>query len=135
MVTAVESSVDRAPYINVAENGMVAAVGTVASDNVIADTPSEPVAQIKKDGDTHVDREKTDSTTLPGIDFIQPYVFVPIRRHMNQLSRRSRISIWLLACIAITTTWPLVDSALILFFKRKFRSFRPTALLRRKKTF
>lgn len=125
----IESSVDQGPYINVAEDGMVAAVGTMASDKVVEDTPSEPVTQIKKDEDTNSMTEET----LPSIDCTQSSnrsvddLIVPIRRRMDQLSRHSRISIWLLVCIAITTTWPLVGSALVLFLRRKFKSFTPMA--------
>lgn len=127
-----ESSVDLGPYIDVAEDGMVAAVGTMASDKVVEDTPSQPVSQIEKDA--NLDTEKTDSTTeetLPGNEPMHvDDLIVPIKRRMDQLSRHSRMSIWLLACIAITTTWPLVGSALILFLRRKFKSFTPMALLR-----
>lgn len=132
----IESSVDQGPYINVAEDGMVAAVGTMASEKVVEDTPSEPVTQIKKDEDTNLDTNSMTEETLPGIYGTQSSnqnvdgLIVPIRRRMDQLSRHSRISIWLLVCIAITTTWPLVGSALILFLRRKFKSFTPMALLR-----
>lgn len=129
----IESSVDLGPYIDVAEDGMVAAVGTMASDKVVEDTPSQPVSQIKKDEDANLDTEKTDSTTEETLPRNEPMhvddLIVPIKRRMDQLSRHSRMSIWLLACIAITTTWPLVGSALILFLRRKFKSFTPMALL------
>lgn len=136
-----ESLIDQGPYIDVAEDGMVAAIGTMALDKVVEDKPNKPVAQIKQDKDTNLETEQSDHTTqetLPGNDLVQPSkqdvddLIVPIRRCMDQLSRSSRISIWLLACIAITTTWPLVGSALTLFFKKKFKSFSPPmALLRR----
>lgn len=46
-------------------------------------------------------------------------ITAPVKRCMHHLSRQNRRSIWLLAYIAIVTTWPLVGSSLFYFFKRK----------------
>jgi hypothetical protein len=39
-------------------------------------------------------------------------------------------SMWLLAYIAIMTSWPLVGSALQIFFRKKLRNVLPAAFLR-----
>ncbi|TXG53806.1 hypothetical protein EZV62_019062 [Acer yangbiense] len=135
-----ESSIDQGPYVNFAEDGMVTAIGMVAADNVVEDKSNKPVAHPNKDNDTNLETERSDcliekthhrneltQPSLPNVDVL----IVPIRRRVDQLSRQNKISIWLLALIAITTTWPLVGSALGLFLQRKFKSFIPTALLRR----
>ena len=46
----------------------------------------------------------------------------------------SRQSIWLLAYIAIITTWPFVGSVLLVL-KRRFKTFVPATLFRKKVTF
>ncbi|KAK3184799.1 hypothetical protein Dsin_032085 [Dipteronia sinensis] len=135
-----ESSINQGPYVNFAEDGMVTAIGIVATDNVVEDESNKPVVHPNKDNDTNLETERSDhliektpqrneltQPSFPNVDVL----IVPIRRRVDQLSRQNKISIWLLALIAITTTWPLVGSALGLFLQRKFKSFIPTALLRR----
>jgi len=46
---------------------------------------------------------------------------VPIKT-MMQLSRQQKRSMWILAYIAIVTTWPLVGSVLMFTFKRKVKN-------------
>jgi abhydrolase domain-containing protein 1/3 len=58
-------------------------------------------------------------------------VLTPIKRYVGQLSRQNRWSIWLLVYIAITTSWPLVGSALYLVFGKRLRDFLPGGLVRR----
>lgn len=48
-------------------------------------------------------------------------VLTPLKRYVGQLSRQNRLSIWLLVYIAITTSWPLVGSALSLVFGKRLR--------------
>lgn len=54
---------------------------------------------------------------------------MPIKRCMNQLARNSRRSLWLIAYIAIITTWPLVGSAMVLALKKKIRKIAPSRVL------
>ncbi|KAJ0011308.1 hypothetical protein Pint_33335 [Pistacia integerrima] len=46
-----KSLIDQGPYVNVVEDGMVAAAGTVAINDVVEDAPNESVAQLNKDHD------------------------------------------------------------------------------------
>lgn len=138
-----ESLIDQGPYVNVVEDGMVAAAGTVAMNNVVEDTPNKSVTQLNKDhDDVSLETENDDRVarkTLHKNNLMPPSqqnvdpddLIAPMRRHIDQLSRQSRISIWLLALLAVSTTWPLVGSALTLFLKRRFKRFMPAALLRR----
>ncbi|KAA8536574.1 hypothetical protein F0562_029052 [Nyssa sinensis] len=134
-----ESSIDQGPYVNVMEDGMVTAMGN--EQTVGEDMHNEHKVQMEKAEDVisdtqnsdHMTGEKTDLTNdiaqAPGQDIGN--IIAPVRRCMDQLSRHSRKQVWLLAYIAIITTWPLVGSALLLFFKKKFRNMFPPVLQRR----
>ncbi|KAF9690292.1 hypothetical protein SADUNF_Sadunf01G0180300 [Salix dunnii] len=134
-----ESSIDQGPYVNVSEDGMVTAVGNSQEDFIAEDECNEDADHIEKDEDAILHEERSDlltEKTQSKVDLNQPLdqnvndLAVPFRRRMDQLLRLSRISIWLLAYIAIVTTWPLVGSALLPFLKRKFKSVIPSALRR-----
>lgn len=139
-----ESYIDQGPYVNIAEDGMVAAVGTAATDSETENIPIDPINNATKGEQTDFETEKKDDTAtekpVSRIDIKKPSaqnvndLIVPLRRCIDQLSRRSRISMWLLAWIAISTTWPLVGSALILFLKRRFKGILPMELLRKRKS-
>ncbi|KAJ0078030.1 hypothetical protein Patl1_36698 [Pistacia atlantica] len=138
-----KSLIDQGPYVNVVEDGMVAAAGTVAINDVVEDAPNESVAQLNKDhDDVSLETENDDKVagkTLHENNLISQSqqnadaddLIVPMRRHIDQLSRHSRISIWLLVLLAVSTTWPLVGSTLTFFLKRRFKRFMPTASLKR----
>ncbi|CAK7357111.1 unnamed protein product [Dovyalis caffra] len=134
--TPLESPIDQGPYVNVLEDGMVTVVGNSQEDIIAEDERNEDLDHIKKSEDAILHDEKSDhltEKTPPKIDLNQPLdqnlndLVVPVRRQMDQLSRLSRNSIWLLTYIAIVTTWPLVGSALLPFLKKKFRSIIPSA--------
>ncbi|OMO92253.1 hypothetical protein COLO4_17736 [Corchorus olitorius] len=135
-----ESSIDQGPYVNVTEDGMVAAVGNQPRDAVQVDTPNEHMVQSKKDEDTN--QEKGTSVGLTDKPYPEKHLMqqpdqnvkdliAPVQRRVDQLSRRSRQSIWLMAYIAIITTWPFVGSVLLSVLKRRFKSFVPASLLRK----
>lgn len=138
-----ESLIDQGPYVNVVGDGMVAAAGTVAMNNVAEEAPNEPLAELNEhDQDVSLETEKDDRVVgeiLNENNLIPPAQqpvnvdekIVPMRRQIDQLSRYTRISIWLLAWIAFSTTWPWLGFALTLFLKRRFKRFMPTMLLKR----
>ena len=142
-----ESSIDQGPYVNVSEDGMVTAVGNSQEDFIAEDECNEDVDHIRKDEDAILHEERSDLLTEKThskvglvhskVDLNQPLdqnlndLDVPVRRRMDQLLRLNRNSIWLLAYIAIVTTWPLVGSALLPFLKKRFKSIIPSALRRR----
>lgn len=146
---SLELDIDKAPYVNIVEDGMVAPIITQGTDLVTKD-------------DLHVDRLSYDrkpeddavlsvkkSDPMENIDIgpesVEPIhkeeaeditktihdVTTTVKTSLNQLSRRYDISRWLLAYIAIVTTWPLLGSALSFVFRKKLRGFLPVAWLRR----
>ncbi|WJX20439.1 hypothetical protein P8452_09994 [Trifolium repens] len=139
-----DSSIDQGPYVNVTEDGMVA-----ASNN---EPTTDDVEEINERQDTHHDSHdkvleenkqdelvtKTESgdssciaKTASAHNPVPLDVLTPIKRYVGQLSRQNRWSIWLLVYIAITTSWPLVGSALYLVFGKRLRDFLPGGLVRR----
>lgn len=135
-----ESSIDQGPYVNVSEDGMVTAVGNSQEDFIAEDECNEDVDHIRKDEDAILHEERSDlltEKTRSKVDLNQPLdqnlndLDVPVRRRMDQLLRLNRNSIWLLAYIAVVTTWPLVGSALLPLLKKRFKSIIPSALRRR----
>ncbi|KAF8411849.1 hypothetical protein HHK36_004408 [Tetracentron sinense] len=147
---SLESSIDRGPYVNVTEDGMVTAMGCEQTgDGVVEDFSNDQMIHNKKTdlvSNTEQNEHKAEAKTDFMHDIIQPSeqdtrsdqdvkylhdVTAPVRRCIDQLSRQNRRSMWLLVYIAIITTWPLVGSALFLVFKRKLKNFLPAALLRR----
>ncbi|KAH7835137.1 hypothetical protein Vadar_023175 [Vaccinium darrowii] len=133
LINPPESSIDQGPYINITEDGMVAAMADEQTN--VDNLNTEPMIQSDKNkdeisetqGSDRVMGERThlreESPQPPGQNINDK--IIPIRRYVDQLSRHSRKSIWLLAYIAIVTTWPLVGPALALFFKKRFRSILP----------
>ncbi|XP_016457909.1 embryogenesis-associated protein EMB8-like isoform X1 [Nicotiana tabacum] len=124
-----ESSIDQAPYVNVREDGMITAFSNEPSGDA-GSQQNEQLAEDDNAGDcvrgvnATVQQEETNATTqldpAPKADF--DAMMVPVKRCLNQLSRRSKISMWVLAYAAIITTLPILGSALPLFFKKKLRN-------------
>ncbi|XAR56312.1 Alcohol O-acetyltransferase [Bertholletia excelsa] len=144
--------IDQGPYLNVTEDGMLAATGdeqTMSAETATGNeqtmsaevAPNEPVVQSEMDKTMTSEMHKSDQMTGERITFtdgpLQPLgqdvndIIIPVKRCINQLSRQSRKSIWLLAYIAIVSTWPVVGPAVTLFFQKKFSNFLPNALRRR----
>ncbi|XP_042508857.1 phospholipase ABHD3-like isoform X2 [Macadamia integrifolia] len=148
--SALESSIDQGPYLNVMEDGMVAAVGNEqpakmtgyfsVEQQMIHEKKNEvpDIEEIQHD-ETKAKTDSMQGTSQPSgreteSNLVVKYphdITAPIRRCIDQLSRQNRKSIWLLAYIAIITTWPLVGSALLIVFKRKLKSVLPAAWLKR----
>ncbi|KAG6481669.1 hypothetical protein ZIOFF_058288 [Zingiber officinale] len=149
---SLESDIDKAPYVNIVEDGIVAPIITEGTR-----TGTELVTK----DDLHVDRLSSDSKpeddgvlsvkkSDPTVNMISPEpvepahkeeaeditktihdMTAPVKRSLNQLLRCYDISRWLLAYIAIVTTWPLLGSALSFVFRKKLRGFLPVGWLRR----
>jgi len=140
--TPLDSSIDRGPYVNVTEDGMVAALNN-GPDNteeiqVIQDTHDEglkmiPEEVLKRD-EAETNAKIVGSPAIAQIGSAQDAVanvITPFKRYLGQLSRQNQWSIWLLVYIAITTSWPLVGSALYIVFGKKIRDIFPNGLVRR----
>lgn len=134
-----ESSIDQGPYLNVSEDGMVAAVGNDQTRNsTVGDkqTNSEMVLDTKQD--EQLTEAKSDAVPNTGCE---PPANTPdtkllnltasVTSCLNQLSRRNKRSMWLLAYVAILTTWPLVGSALQFIFGKKRKNVLPATLTKR----
>ncbi|GFY88558.1 alpha/beta-Hydrolases superfamily protein [Actinidia rufa] len=134
-----ESSIDQAPHVNITEDGMVTAMGNEQTN--VEDAHDEPINQnevgVDKISETHRGDQVTGERTHLTDDPPQPQgrdandINIPVRTYMDRLSRHSRKSIWLLAYIAIITTWPLVGPALSLLFKKRIRNALPAVLKRK----
>ncbi|KAL3350055.1 hypothetical protein AABB24_022867 [Solanum stoloniferum] len=143
-----ETSIDQAPYVNITEDGLVTAFSNEPSGEVGSQQNEQPVEddkvgdrirgvngamQLETNATTQFD-PRSESTRLgdagskgPGKMLVTPEpdldaVIVPVKRCLNQLSRHSKISMWVLAYIAIITTWPILGSASPMFFKKKLRN-------------
>ncbi|KAL7082361.1 hypothetical protein ACP275_14G093800 [Erythranthe tilingii] len=129
-VNALDTSIDHAPYVHVLQNGMISAVGEEVAEIGILN--KENVDQDTKEEDTvNAEQEKVSTE----IDLIQPQkivdIIAPVKKRLNQLSRQNRKSMWLLAYVAIVTTWPVVGPALSFFLRRRFRNpFSPASVKR-----
>lgn len=130
MPKPLHSSIDQGPYVNVMGNGMVAAVGDEPIDTS-PDTSNEHRIQNKRDEDAISDKgtgvdltEKLHSEKhiLQQAEQNVKDLIVPVHGRIDKLSRRSRQSVWLLAYIAIVTTWPFVGSVLLSVIKRRFKT-------------
>ncbi|ESW15656.1 hypothetical protein PHAVU_007G090800 [Phaseolus vulgaris] len=143
--TPLDSSIDRGPYVNVTEDGMVAALNNgLKADNteeiqVMQDTHTEGLKMIPEEV-VKRDEAETNAKTAGSAAIIAEIgsaqdaaanVVAPFKRYLSQLSRQNQWSIWLLLYIAITTSWPLVGSALYIVFGKKIRSILPNGLVRR----
>ncbi|GAB4844833.1 hypothetical protein Ancab_038221 [Ancistrocladus abbreviatus] len=142
------SSVDQGPYINVAQDGMVAAVGKELTNDVVEDSSKLEKTIDKQTGQMTTDKEKDEqlmvesSIPVPTMtegnkqptcnnEAVSPGATSVIGRRLDQLSRQTRKSMWMLIYIAIVTSWPLAGSALYLFFKRKVKNVSASTVLRR----
>lgn len=150
-----DSSIDKSPYINFTEDGLVTAVMTDGSEP--EDVTDErdvqrhiaPGAQSEAIVTTENEEQNARTNTL--LD--TPLISVPsgqkeededenaitfkdasaaiVKRCLKQLSKQSRKSMWLLVYVAIVSTWPLVGSALLFVFRKKLKGAFPASLRRR----
>ncbi|KAF4384037.1 hypothetical protein F8388_018789 [Cannabis sativa] len=142
-----DSTIDQGPFVSVVEDGMVAAVGNEQTrDNLVeefsktqkshcenTDTVSvadqdEPGSQ-PESGFVSVIKEISGQAT--SIQDAKPPDTTPIKRCLDLLRRQNRFSIWLLAYIAIVTSWPLLGSAVRVLSRKKLRNVLPAALFRK----
>ncbi|KAL6525204.1 hypothetical protein OROMI_030797 [Orobanche minor] len=116
--TLTQSSIDQGPYLKVAD-GMVAAMVTETTDSVTNETFEE-----KNDHDqTNQIGSVSESNHANGGDIKGGPGFV--ERCLHQLSRQNNKSIWLLAYVAVVSSWPLVGAALGFLLRRKLKKVLP----------
>ncbi|KAK6121345.1 hypothetical protein DH2020_044917 [Rehmannia glutinosa] len=127
-VNPLESSIDHAPYVHVSEDGMVTAVSEEVAETI--EIRHQENADENKTGDEINAEECVQEKQSTDINPTQPErdisdLVAPVKKCLTQLSRQNRKSLWLLAYIAIITTWPVVGSALTVFLRKKFKIFSP----------
>ncbi|XP_004290436.1 PREDICTED: embryogenesis-associated protein EMB8 [Fragaria vesca subsp. vesca] len=134
----VDSSIDQGPYVNIAEDGMVAAVGNEQiEENRVEDVHEPGEGKISVEQDEQRPQPKSDSDSLASMVQSSQQATTPlgvtarVRRCLDLLSRQSRWSLWLLVYIAIVTSWPVVGSVLQIALQKKRRSVLPGAILKR----
>ncbi|CAN6328129.1 unnamed protein product [Urochloa humidicola] len=148
--SSLESSIDKSPYVNFMEDGMVAAVTNDGPDNddslhnqidgdielsdgMVAIQQNEHTGEIQNESDSgvgdknnlegnvtsvqghggnHKQREEPDANISDAI--------APVRRSINQISRSQGKSVWLLAYIAVVTSWPLLGALGYFLFRKRF---------------
>ncbi|XP_068663379.1 embryogenesis-associated protein EMB8-like [Aristolochia californica] len=141
--SSLESSIDKGPFVDTSEDGMVAAVGNEQTiDRGTEDSCDEQANPEQKNGNaltgpypgnqtrsidalnkTSQPSRQTTQNDLPVGDNLIHDIVMPVRKCINKLARHNRNSMWLLAYIALVTTWPLVGSALLVRFRKKFSVF------------
>ncbi|GAY39639.1 hypothetical protein CUMW_045960 [Citrus unshiu] len=136
-----ESSIDQGPYLNVSEDGMVAAVGNEQTRNsivgdhqtnseMVLDTEQdEQLTGAKSDAVPNTDRTCEPPANTPDTELCN--LTASVTSCLNQLSQRNKRSMWLLAYVAIITTWPLVGSALRFIFGKKRKTVLSATLTKR----
>ncbi|KAL9449445.1 hypothetical protein AB3S75_011389 [Citrus x aurantiifolia] len=136
-----ESSIDQGPYLNVSEDGMVAAVGNEQTRNsIVGDHQTNSEMVLDNEQDEQLTGAKSDA--VPNTDrTCEPPANTPdtelrnltasVTSCLNQLSQRNKRSMWLLAYVAIITTWPLVGSALRYIFGKKRKNVLSATLTKR----
>ncbi|XP_022966858.1 embryogenesis-associated protein EMB8-like [Cucurbita maxima] len=117
-------SIDQGPYVSVLEDGMVTAVGDEPTDDTVQDMPNQETTNVSTDDEVILDKEEADHDRKN--DQLEIYeeknttpATTPVRKCTDCLARWSGRSVWLLAYIAVLTTWPMVRPALSLFFKKR----------------
>lgn len=147
---SLESAIDKGPYVNIMEDGMVAAMTSEGPDDMTKEDlhddvlchVDEPEDEIVLTDQSLLGTENDMDNGSEPVDSVQEIeaesitkaihdVTAPVKRSINQLLQHYDISMWLLAYIAIVTTWPLLGSALSVVFKRKLRGLLPASWLRR----
>ncbi|KAL6848795.1 hypothetical protein ACP4OV_021378 [Aristida adscensionis] len=150
-------SIDKSPYVNFMEDGMVAAVTNDCPDNdgslhnqkvdevdlddsMVAVQKNENTTEIQKECDTVVENKNSSEGNLvpvqghgeqpeeTSVNKIRDAI-APVKRSINQLARSQGRSIWLLAYIAVVTSWPLLGTLGFFLFRRKFRNSLPAKKL------
>ncbi|CAL4900934.1 unnamed protein product [Urochloa decumbens] len=149
--SSLESSIDKTPYVNFMEDGMVAAVTNDGPDNdgslhnqivgeielndgMVAIQQNEHTGEIQNESDSGVGEKNNSEGNVtsvqghegnhkqqeePDANNIRDAI-VPVRRSINQITRSQGKSVWLLAYIAVVTSWPLLGALGYFLFRKRF---------------
>lgn len=143
-----ETSIDQGPYVTITEEGMVSAVGNEPTSPIVNESDNQVTAERETRKivvNTHESDREDETKADPICETSEPCkqeipsnhdaklldISAPLKRCIQQLSRRSKTSMWLLAYIAVMTTWPMLGPAIFLLFKRKLKNVLPSAWLKK----
>uniref|UniRef100_A0A453G116 Uncharacterized protein n=1 Tax=Aegilops tauschii subsp. strangulata TaxID=200361 RepID=A0A453G116_AEGTS len=140
--SSLESSIDKSPYVNILGDGMIAPVGNDGppSSQISDDLkPNATVNSTQEDEEAKEveNRSGTDGDAMPAqspaaagstkqqgeeryADKIRD-AMAPVKRSVNKLARYQGRSVWLLAYVALVTSWPLLGSLAFMLFRKKSR--------------
>ncbi|KAG8499478.1 hypothetical protein CXB51_005949 [Gossypium anomalum] len=131
---SIESSIDQGPYVNIGEDGIMAAVGSTHAGNksvehftglgsiqdktVLATEQTQQQTEAKSDVAGSGGEVSGECSSLQRIKCFD--VIGASKRWLNHLLfRKNGKSVWLLVYIAIITSWPILGSALRIFSSKK----------------
>lgn len=148
--SSLDSTIDQGPFVSVAEDGMVAAMGNERKDDDTVEEVSEPQRSVHSEKTQMVSNtglideqstqqksgfvptiEQTSVQVTPVQDAKPVVATSSVKRCLDILRRQNRYSIWLLAYIAIITSCPFLGSALRVLTRKRLRNVLPAVLLRR----
>lgn len=149
--SSLESSIDKSPYVNFMEDGMVAALtndgpnngdslhNEISGEIELNDSmavqhvqQNQNTGAIQNESDSWVDNKNSSEGNAMTVQAHggsqeqreEPYknkiceAIGPVKKSINQLSRSQGKSVWLLAYIALVTSWPLLGAGFFFFRKR-----------------
>ncbi|KAM3334057.1 hypothetical protein ACQJBY_028862 [Aegilops geniculata] len=141
--SSLESSIDKSPYVNILGDGMIAPVrndGHPSSQITDDLKPDATVNSTQQDEQAKEVENKrvADADTVPAqspaaagsakqqgeeryADKIRDAI-APVKRSVNKLARYQGRSVWLLAYVALVTSWPLLGSLAFMLFRKKSRN-------------
>ncbi|PKU86222.1 Embryogenesis-associated protein EMB8 [Dendrobium catenatum] len=145
LYTPLDSSIDKSPYINLTKDGLVTAMRSRTEDEDIAGENDEQGDIEAEAVSGAIDITASGAIDTPSLMSLRPGqtedenagVRTPkdasatsMKTCLKQLSRQSQKSLWLLAYIAIVSSWPLVGSALLFVFRSKLKGVLPHSVRR-----
>ncbi|PWZ31739.1 Embryogenesis-associated protein EMB8 [Zea mays] len=142
LLSSLESSIDKSPYVNLMEDGMVAAVtkdGPSNDGSPLNHAADEQLSNEAGGGQQNVASALNHNENSIGVGNDSPAepvkqqgddihsnklheIIAPVKRSMSQLTRYQGRSVWLLAYIAFVTSWPLLGSLAFITFRKKSRN-------------
>ncbi|TQD94904.1 hypothetical protein C1H46_019450, partial [Malus baccata] len=140
---SLDFSIDhQGPYVNVAEDGMVAAVGNEqamdnknnkigdvlkqqkihyrATNEMVSGEQDEEMIQAELHLFAEIPQSSEQVTSMQDAKPLD--VTTSVRRCLDRQSRQCKWSLWLLVYVCIATSWPLVGSALKIVLQKKLRN-------------
>lgn len=127
--TAMQSSIDQGPYLNITDDGMVAAADNGRTDVDVDVEESFKENKDRNQANTTVSagehdftsgEESTRAAQTPEKSANSKHESI-VERCLYLVSQQNRMSLWLLAYTAIISTWPVVGTAFDFFFRKKFK--------------